>query len=213
MFLDKYRLMYFDANNDDGGSVNDEQPTNDGDDAGNRSESRAAITWTPEQQQEINRIVGERLERERNKIRREIEREMTEAARRAEMTEVERLKTELAELQSARDKMAAELDSERIALHAQIVALQRGVKPENISAVLKLASDALASIEVVDGKPDVAGIADAIESVIKTYPVFKTGVGNADAGARDEAGALDTETIGKLPVEEYARLRREGKIR
>ncbi len=193
------------SGSDDGAGSGDGKGTDDagaGNGIGDAGSGEKGKTFT---QEDVDRILSDRLKRERKSWEKQLEDEKRKAA----MDEGERLKAEKEELDAKLKAMEAERDSERITLQAQLTALRAGVKPENIEAVLKLGADELATVEVTDGKPDAQAIARVVDEVLKKYPLFKTagGPGPGDAGDKDDGKGtpLSLDTLGRMSPEELKR--------
>jgi len=124
-----------DAGVQDGGNVNDSGQATAGQDAP-KSDVKT-IT-----QEELDRIIQQRLQRERKKWEQQIEEERRKAA----MTEAERLKVEKEEAERKAQEAQAAANRRIIQAEAKAQALALGVRPERLEYVLRLAD--LSEIEV-----------------------------------------------------------------
>jgi len=147
-----------DAGAQDGGNVNDSGQATAGQDAP-KSDVKT-IT-----QEELDRIIQQRLQRERKKWEQQIEEERRKAA----MTEAERLKAEKEEAERKAQEAQAAAHRRIIQAEAKAQALALGVRPERIEYALRLAD--LSEVDVGDdGEPDVAAIKAALEKVLNDLP-------------------------------------------
>jgi hypothetical protein len=130
-----------------------------------------AATFT---QADIDRIVKDRLDRERKAA--------AEERKRAEMTEADKLKAEKADLEAKVTEAETRAAARMVQAEARLQSIAVGVKPDRIDALLKLAD--LSTVSTGDnGEPDAKQIKAAIESALKAYPEFK--VGPAAKGGTD----------------------------
>lgn len=156
-------------------------------------------------QAELDKIIGDRLKRERKDWETKLEDEKKKAA----MTEADKLKAEREEA----DKHAAaktEAANKRIITAEAKLALQAaGIKPERIPAALKLAD--LSSVIVGDdGEPDAGAIKAAVARVSKDFPEIITGGRMPKAGgdfskAHPGEKPLSEEIIGRMSTSELKR--------
>jgi membrane protein involved in colicin uptake len=134
-------------------------------------------------QEELDRIISDRLKRAEKQWKDAAEEEKKKAA----MTETERLKAEKDEAEG-KAKAALETANRRIVeAQAQVVAAQAGVKPERLAYVLKLAN--LADIAVDEkGTADAKAIKLAVDAVLKDLPELAAGGSPRRAGGLDFSG-------------------------
>jgi hypothetical protein len=171
--LDRFRpRFYFDA---DGGGNGGSGNGGDGSDAGeNAGDGNNTITFTSEQQAHIDKLLGDRLAREKKTLRKSIEDELKAEAAKANLSEVEKLKAEKAEAEKKAADTTTVADKRIINAESRIQAAALGVAPERISYVLKLAD--LTTVEIGDdGEPDAKAIKTALEAVKKELPELFSG--------------------------------------
>lgn len=175
---------------------------------------------------EVNRIVKERLERERKKyadydeIKAEYERlkKVEEERKQAEMTELERLQAKLAEL----EKQAAEAEQAKaqtletankrlIKSEFKIIAKELGVRSEALEDAFVLAD--LSAVEV-DEDGNVKGVKEAVESLKKAKPYLFSSSDYADPTlAGGETKRSDSKDAMKRKLQELAaKARKSGRI-
>lgn len=200
----------------------------DGGGEGGGGGAGAKVEFTPEQQAELDRIVADRLARERKKAEKfadydDIKTKLTaleqaEAEREAaKLTETERLQAEKAEAekkaQEAEGKGAAALaaaNQRLINAEFKVIAREANVPAERLAAALKLAD--LASV-TVDDNGDVVGAKEAVEALVAAhgYLVEKTQpkpIGGASGGKEDPPD----KTKEQLLKEAADKARRTGRI-
>jgi hypothetical protein len=197
------------------------------------------IEFTPEQQAELDRIVADRLTRERKKAEKyadydELKTKLTaleqaEADReKAKLTETERAQAKAAEAQKAveaanaeRDKALSTANQRLVNAEFKAVARDKNVPADRLAAALKLADLTGAS---VDDEGNVAGVTEAVEALIAANPYLaevaqpKT-IGSPSGGAvpanktKDqrlaEAKALAEKNPTPQAIAAYTTLKRE----
>src|SRR5690606_21437629 len=99
-------------------------------------------------QEELDRIIQQRLQRERKKWEQQIEEERRKAA----MTEAERLKAEKEEAERKAQETQAAAHRRIIQAEAKAQALALGVRPERLEYALRLAD--LSEVEVGDDRSE-----------------------------------------------------------
>lgn len=186
-----------DAGAQDGGNV----ATGGQDTAGQDAPKSDVKTIT---QEELDRIIQQRLQRERKKWEQQIEEERRKAA----MTEAERLKAEKEEAERKAQEAQAAANRRIIQAEAKAQALALGVRPERLEYALRLAD--LSEIEVGDdGEPDAAAIKTAIEKVLNDLPELRGAATPAKSGSEFQGGG----TVDRNPWSpEHFNLTEQGRI-
>lgn len=119
-------------------------------------------------QEDLDRLIQQRLQRERKKWEQQLEEERKKAA----MTEAERLKAEKEEAERRAQEAQASANQRLINAEARVQAVTLGIRPERVAYALKLAD--LSAVDVDDsGNPDEAAIKAALEAVLKDLPELK----------------------------------------
>jgi len=156
-------------------------------------------------QAELDKIIGERLKRERKDWETKVE----EEKRKAVMTEAERLKAERDEADK-RASTATEAANRRIVrAEAKAQAAAAGIKADRLDYALRLAD--LSSIAIgEDGQPDGVALKVAIAQVAKDFPEILMGNGMSKAGgdfskANPSETPLTEEAIGRMSNAELRR--------
>lgn len=163
--LERDRLMphkllpYLDA--DDGAGAGG--AGGDGGDEGGEGEGgNAGRTFS---QDEVNKLVAREKKRAADAARKEHEDE----AKKAALSETDKLKADLAERDKAIVATTERANRRAIAAEAQVQALAAGIRPDRVAAAIRLAD--LAGVECDDaGEPDVAAITASIQAILKDYP-------------------------------------------
>jgi len=186
-----------DAGAQDGGNVNDSGQATAGQDAP-KSDVKT-IT-----QEELDRIIQQRLQRERKKWEQQIEEERRKAA----MTEAERLKAEKEEAERKAQEAQVAAHRRIVQAEAKAQALAMGVRPERIEYALRLAD--LSEVDVGDdGEPDVAAIKAALEKVLNDLPELRGATAPAKSGSEFQGGG----TVDRNPWSpEHFNLTEQGRI-
>lgn len=168
-----------------GGAGNDGGAGNGGAGGGNAEDKTLS-------QADVDRIVSERLARERQKFA-DYDDLKTKAAEFDKIQDSQ--KTELQREQEARQRAEAEnaelkTSAERIRIDAALVAAAAAAKvvdPNDVVALLRADAEKFALVKVgEDGQ--IAGAADAVAKLLEAKPHLKApaGGGNWDGGARDQ---------------------------
>jgi hypothetical protein len=148
-------------------------------------------------QAEVDKLVGKARTQERNKA--------ADAAKKAQMDEVERLKTEASEKDERDKKRQARL----IRAEAKSIAQTLGVKPERLDYALQAVD--LSQIELDDDDdPDTAQIKEALQKLLEAVPELKGTPGAPKGGSEFDQGGkskeeLTEEKIQAMTPEEMAK--------
>lgn len=213
--LDRYRLMphkllpYLDADDGtgSGGAGGDE-----GDEGGEGTQGGGGAERTLTQA-EVDRLVAREKRKAAEAERKRIEEEATKAG----LTEVEKLKSDLAERDKAIATATERANRRAISSEAQVQALAAGIRADRVAAAIRLAD--LSDIECDDdGEPDVEAIKSSIATVLKTYPEWAATAsgegGGVGSGAKPASGGGGGEKNPWLPehfnLTEQARILREN---
>lgn len=146
----------------------------------------AAKTFT---QADIDRVVQQRLARERK----EWEAKLDEERKQASMSEAEKLKAQVTAAE-AKATEAANLAAQRvIRAEAKLHAVALGIKPERADMALRLAD--LSGVELGDdGEPDAGAIKTALEKVLADLPELKGAANGAVGGGSNPANGSGNAT-------------------
>lgn len=162
-------------------------------------------------QEEFDAAFSKRLERERKKLREEIQKEADEAAKKAKMDEAERLKAEKEEVENNAKARESAANQRIVRAEAKVQAASLGVKPERVKTVLKLTD--LSDVEVGDdGEPDADALRQAIEATINEYPEFKTGGTNVGGSGSNPANGGGNDPEKNPWSDEHFNLMEQGNI-
>ena len=144
----------------------------------------------------------------RTKLRKLEEAEQKRAQ--AEMSENERLKAEKEQAETKANETLTKANQRAVRSEARVRALEAGVKPERVAAVLRLSD--LSGVEVAeDGEPDAKAVGKAIEATLKEYPEFKAS--HAVGGSGSNPAGSDGNTAEKNPwSREHFNLTEQGRI-
>ena len=196
-------LFHFDLQRFAGDGDPDAGGNDGGQDTGNGGQGHAGSTPTDGgktfTQEELDRLIQQRLQRERRKWEQQLEEERRKAA----MTEAERLKVEKEEAERRAKEAQAAANRRIIEAEAKVQAVALGIKPERVAYALRLAD--LSGVEVDDnGNPDTDAIKAALEAVLKDLPELKGAAAPAKSGA-DFNGAkpLDKPSTLFAAVQQY----------
>lgn len=123
-------------------------------------------------QDEVDAAVEKRLARERKTIRKQIADEAAEEARKAQMTETERLKTEKQEADNKAKTVTEAANQRVVKAEARVIAATLGVSKEKLPYVIRMADPELKAVDVDDGSgdPDSEAIEAAIKKVLTDVP-------------------------------------------
>ncbi|WP_347245272.1 DUF4355 domain-containing protein [Thermogutta sp.] len=157
---------------------------------------------------EVNRIVAQRLERERKRLRSEIETELKKAAEEKDLSEIERLQRTVNEYETKLRDVEYKLNDRAIRSEAQAVALELGIKPDRIRQAIRLADFAEVTVDPETREPDREAIKQALKQVVVELPELMTST-SARAGVDFSTGAgqqpLNDDIIAKMSTEELKR--------
>lgn len=183
------------------GSGGTTDPDGAGDNAGSKPTEGKTFT-----QDELDRLIQQRLQRERKKWEQQLEEERRKAA----MTEAERLKAEKEEAERRAQEAQQQAAQRLIQAEAKVVAVEAGVKPDRIPYVLRLAD--LSSVDVDEnGQVDATALRAAIEAVLRDVPELKgatTAPGKSGADFTGGTGTIDRNPWSK----EHWNLTEQGRI-
>lgn len=201
----------FDAN--DGAGSGGDNSNNDGGNAGGDGGNAGGGDTKTFLQTDVDKIVSDRLAREKKKIEADLKAALKAEADKAAMTEAEKLKADKEEAEGKASEATKAANARIINAEARITANDLGVKADKLAYVLKLAD--LSGVTVNDdGEPDAVAIKAAIEAVLKDLPELKTGSkqGDSQMGGGGFGGGnngtdkpLTTELIGAMSAEETKR--------
>jgi len=190
-----FDLQLFAGTEDEDSQAGDEQETSNGEPTDEPDNSGKTFS-----QDEVNRIITQRLERERKQWQQQLE----EEKKKAKMDEVERLQ---AEKQEAEQKLQESLDAANrraIAAEAKLQAQEMGIDPK---AAVRLAD---LSAVTVDGD-DIQGVKEALEAAIAEYEVLKPQAEKRGVGRGSNPGAGGQKT--KNPwLPELRNLTEQGRL-
>lgn len=213
--LDRYRLMphtllpYLDADDGAGagGAGGDAGEAGEAGAAGGEGEAGAAgRTFS---QDEVNKLVAREKKRAAEAARKELEDE----AKKAAMSEAEKLKVELADKDAAIAAATERANRRAIAAAAQVQALAAGIRPDRVAAAIRLADLAGVACDD-DGEPDGAAITASIQAILKAYPEWAASAGGEGKGVGSGANPAGGGTSGeKNPwLKEHWNLTEQGRI-
>ncbi|MBN1815382.1 MAG: hypothetical protein JXA14_26355 [Anaerolineae bacterium] len=150
-----------------------EDKTGTGDGSDNKPDK---VTFTPDQQEYLNKLVGEARTKGREQAKKEAEEAQKKSAEEAEKKRLEEQKEwqklaekraqEVADAQRERDELSAAFTESLIRAEVRVQAAQLGF--ENPDDAYDLAD--LASVQVDIEKSDVEGIKEALEALAKEKP-------------------------------------------
>lgn len=165
-------------------------------------------------QDDFDKAFARKLEKEREKLRKELATEAEAAKKKAAMDEATRLKTEMEERDHKANEREKAANQRAVRSEAKVQALDAGANPKRVTAVLDLARKALSEVEVDDdGEPDVKAVRKAIEATLKEYPEFKSGASIGGAGSNPAGGDSDGNDPAKNPwSKEHFNLTEQGNI-
>lgn len=149
-------------------------------------------------QTDLDKVIAQRLKRERQKWASELEEEKAKAA----MTETEKLKVEKLEAEKKAQDILSLANQRVLSAEAKILATNAGVKPEKLAHLLKLLD--LSEIEIDEsGTPDSKQIKTAIDSVLKDIPEFVNT--NTTSKAGSEFNTTNTTDPSQMTQEQLAK--------
>lgn len=166
------QLFRFDLQRFADGGDPDAGGNDGGQEAGDGGQGQAGDTPTDGgrtfTQEDLDRLIQQRLQRERKKWEQQLEEERKKAA----MTEAERLKAEKEEAERRAQEAQQQAARRLVQVEAKVVAMELGVKPDRIPYILRLAD--LSSVDMDDsGQVDAKALRAAIEAVLKDVPELK----------------------------------------
>ena len=129
-------------------------------------------------QADLDRIVGERLTREREKFKDydDLKNKAAEydKGQQAQLSEQEKLKQALNEANEKTTKIVSTANQRLITAELKLQAAAQGVPADRIAAVVKLAD--MAGVKVDDTSGDVTGVKEAVEACLKANAFLLAGV-------------------------------------
>lgn len=144
------------------------------------------VTFTKEQQAELDRIAGERAAAAAAKARKDAEAAAKTAAERAKMEESDRLKAEKADADKKATEATEKANQRAIRSDAKVAAVAAGVKADLVSDFLQIVD--LTDIAVNDdGEPDAKAIKKAIDAKL-SIDTFKAAFTAAPAKGGSSGG-------------------------
>lgn len=149
-------------------------------------------------QADVDRLISERIKRERRNYAQELENEKKKAA----MDESERLKLEKEQAETRAIEATTKANQRIINAEAKAIAASAGVKADKLPYLNKLVD--LSNVEIDEnGNPDTSTIKAAIDGVLKDFPELVGTQGTSRAGA-DFSGQNMNPNPEDLPMEQYA---------
>ena len=190
-----------------------QEPTVDADGkvvAGDTTDKGGKVTFTADQQTEVDRLIEGRLGREKSTLRKTIEKEFTDKAARDTMEETDRLKAEKADLDKRLSDSTSAAGLKLIQRDARIELLSAGISRDRLDYGVRLID--LSAITIgEDGEPDAEAIKAAVEKLCKDFPELKgsskpaTGAGGvATGGTGGTRTALTQEQINAMTPAELS---------
>lgn len=166
----------------------------------------APISFTPEQQAHIDKLISKTVGRERTRL----EGELKTLKDRGDMDEVTRLTAELADRDAAIATSAATVLATKVETRAERAALAAGVKPERLDRFMRLVDIDVDTL-TADGKPDADAITALVATTLADVPEFKgaaSTTGGAPTGADLTGGNGQPKTwtraeIAALSLEDF----------
>jgi|SRR5690625_1519462 len=167
-----------DAGDNTGGT---QEPDTGGDGGDGTQDNGKAFT-----QADIDRILQQRLARERKQW----ETQMEEERKKAQMSVEERLKAEKEEAEARAQEAHNTANQRLISAEAKVQAVALGVKPERVEYALRLAD--LSDVDMDDdGNPDAAAIKAALDVVLNDLPELKGTTNPGRSGSEFHGGGQD----------------------
>lgn len=150
-------------------------------------------------QAELDRIVGERLAREKEKTKDYDDLKKKAAAHdKAEaekLSEVERLTKEKGEAESRSAQAIATANARLILAEVKLVSATAGIPADKLDAAVKLAD--LSGVKVADDGT-ITGAKEALEACLKAYPFLKAPAGAVGSGGGNPGGdKLEPGALGR----------------
>lgn len=137
-----------------------------------------AVTFTPEQQAHIDKLIGKATGKAKGTAEAEFKKWLDQQA----MGETDRLKAEKDEATKAVEAAKLEVLTTKVETAAERAALAAGVKPERVATFMRLVDIDVEKL-TDDGKPDPEAIKALVEKAATDNPEFK---GTAAPPAGDE---------------------------
>lgn len=165
------------------------------------------IEFSKEQQAHIDALIADAKARAEAKGKTAGKTEAEQAAQRAQMDEVDRLKAEKADAEKRTADARAAANTRIVRAEAKLAAVAAGVRPERVDAALRLID--LSAISVgEDGEPDAGAIALAFTSLKVELPeLFGGASGTPRSGGDFGQGPAGKRTYAQS---EYAKLCADG---
>lgn len=159
-------------------------------------------------QADVDRIVQERLAREKQRHEQELEAERQKAG----MQETERLKLEKEQAEKAAADARAEAERAVIAAETKLAAVALNTRADRLDDVA--AKVDVAGLELVDGKLDGDKVRAAVQAVLEQYPEWKQGPtqqgsSGGDQGSDSGPRSFTAAEVAAMTAEEYAKNRDE----
>lgn len=131
-------------------------------------------------QAELDALIAKRLGQERKQL----QKEMDEAAARASMDEVDRLKAEKADAEKAAEAARIAASERAVKADLKVAAVFAKVDPEKVDRFIKVADFDPTDLLDDDGNPDADAIAKAVKKAAAEWPEFAvpTGANGRSAG-------------------------------
>lgn len=174
-----------------GGGAAGEAASSSGDAKGDKAPEPKTVTMT---QAELDDMIAKRVA----KATKSAKDEADQAATRAKMDEVERLKAEKADSDKAAAETTSKANAKLVRADAKVAAMAAGVKADRVDAFLRVAN--LGDVKVSDdGDPDAKAIAKTVADTLKEFPEFKAAAaGGAGASGGEHNGTAGTKRAGTL---------------
>lgn len=207
------------ADGDDAGKQQQAQ----GQDGGQQGQDGGKVSFTAEQQAQIDALIADRVKRAEKQARQTALDEAKQQREREQMDELERVKAEKADAEAKAVEASAAAQRALVAADAKVAAIAAGAAPEKVAHIMRLAD--LAGIELVDGAPDAAAVKAVIEKVKADVPELFGAAGTRQSGGDFRTGdagkrVFTSAEIRAMSPDEYAKNRdeimaamREGRVR
>lgn len=178
-------------------------PASDGTENTEQAQQPQGRTFT---QDDVEKLIHKRVMQERKAW----EAKQEEETKRAQMSAEEKLKADLSAAEQRGKQALQEADNRVVRAESRVVAVALGIKPERVSAALKLADLSQVTVDET-GEPDGAAIKAALEAVLTDLPELKGEQGQRAAGgipASPRGQAAPIPSREQLIAEEKERRRR-----
>ena len=163
--------------------------------AGSHAGSGTADSERRFTQAELDRVISDRLKREREGWQKELD----EKTKLAQMSEAERLQKEIADRDAALIRASDEHRAQLLRLSARSEALALGIRPEHVDDAIRLAD--LTNVAYDGISPDPVGIQSALKTVLTRLPALS---GGSSAAGASMGGNVDDNKI--LSLDEMRQL-------